>query len=107
MPTGCDQCAPACDHRGQTPDLARRSPAKRQQTSRTRGGERSTELNLHAATLGPTQVGRKVVLTKRVVAAAETQRQDDEGWHVVDKGVGDGVLLLHGQEHDMRNPRGH
>jgi hypothetical protein len=38
---------------------------------------------------------------------AEIWQRDDRGWHVVHEGVRDGVLLLHGREHNMRNPCGH
>jgi hypothetical protein len=52
-------------------------------------------------------MAEKAVLTERVVTVAETRQRDSGGWHVVDEGVGDRVLLLHGQEHDMRNPHRH
>jgi hypothetical protein len=52
-------------------------------------------------------MGWKGVLTEGVVKVAETRWRDDGGRCAVDEGVRDGVLLLHGQEQDMRNHFGH
>jgi hypothetical protein len=43
------------------------------------------------------------VLTKGVVREAETWQWGEGGRHAVDEGAGDRVLLMHGQEQDMRN----
>jgi hypothetical protein len=49
----------------------------------------------------------KGVLIEGVVGAAETQWGDEGGQRAMVEGVSDGVLLLHGQEQDMRNHFGH
>jgi hypothetical protein len=63
----------------------------------------STWLNLCAATPGPTRDGWEGGPHQGSGWAAETRWQDEGGWHAVDEAAGDGILLLYGQEQDMRN----